>query len=123
MKKIILFIAASVCSVAMVNAQTDTTKTMTKTTTTQSTAYQTYPTKDMKKVSVSELPASLRTTLQAPEYKGWENSTVYYNATTGQYSYQAPAMNGTTSATTTKTQPQWYHFDKAGKRLPDTKPQ
>jgi hypothetical protein len=128
MKKIILLIACAAGSIAMVNAQTDTTRSSTSSTSqsqsSQSTQYaqsqyQNYPTKDMKRVNSSEIPASLKTTLQGPEYKGWESGTVYQNSTTGEY-YLQSSPSSSTSATGKKSSPTWYHFDKSGKRVPDS---
>jgi hypothetical protein len=124
MKKITLFIAAAAFSVAVANAQTDSLRTTSSGSPTQTTTtYQNYPTKDMKKVAPGEIPASLRTTLQGPEYKGWENGTIYFNSVTNEYSYQAqPAAGNNNSAQGKKSVATWYRFDKSGKRIPDIKP-
>jgi hypothetical protein len=126
MKKIILFVAGTLLSVAMVNAQTqDSTRSKSSSqsgsTQTPSANYQNYPTKDMKRIKSSEIPASLRTTLQGPEYSGWENSPLYYNSTTGEYSYQ-PTGSGSSSSSSSgqKNNSGWYRFDKNGKRIPDS---
>jgi len=134
MKKIILFVAGTLLSVAMVNAQTQSDSSRTKSGTqsgsqsrtnqTQSSNYQNYPTKDMKRVNSSDIPASLRTTLQGQEYSGWENATIYHNSTTGEYAYQ-PTGSGSTSAVSGNSGQKnatWYRFDKNGKRIPDPKP-
>ena len=124
MKKITLFIAAAAFSVAVANAQTDSLRNTSSGSPTQTpTTYQNYPTKDMKRVAPNEIPASLRTTLQGPEYKGWENGTIYFNSATNEYSYQAQPAKGSNSATSgSKNNATWYRFDKSGKRIPDTKP-
>jgi len=122
MKKLILLLVGAALSIAVANGQTDTTKTKSTGKATTQSASQSYPTKDMKKVSPSEIPASLRTTLQAPEYKGWENGTVYYNSVTKEYALQSPQASGTTSATTgKKDNTTWHRFDSNGKRIPDIK--
>jgi hypothetical protein len=58
-------------------------------------------------VSSSELPVSLRTTLQGDQYKGWENSTVYRNKSTNEYMVEI--RDGSSSKT--------YYFDKDGKAI------
>jgi len=125
MKKITLFIVAAAFSVAVANAQADSLRTTSSGSPTQTTTtYQNYPTRDMKKVVPNEIPASLRTTLQGSEYKGWENGTIYFNSMTNEYSYQAQPAAGTNNSTTgKKNTATWYRFDKSGKRIPDTKPQ
>jgi hypothetical protein len=61
--------------------------------------------KDYTQIQATEVPSSLRTTLQGQEYKGWENGKIYrrnngdgYYVTTG-------------SGNTAKN----YYFDKNGK--------
>jgi len=124
MKKIILLLVCALCSAAIANAQADSSRTKSSTYSANPN-YQSYPTRDMKRVSSSEIPASLRTTLQDSEYRGWENGTIYFNSITNEYSLQAtPSSSGSTSSTSaagTKSL-SWYRFDKSGKRIPDTKP-
>lgn len=124
MKKLILVIAGTAFSIAMVNAQSDSIRTKPATTMskTQSTMYQNYPTRDMKKISSSEIPASLRTTLQGTEYKGWENGTIYLNSTTNEYSYQAAPVKGNNSTSKDMNAVGWYRFDQSGKRITDLNP-
>ena len=72
MKKIILIIAGALClSAAAVQAQDPATKDTTSTQ--QSENYR----QDMVKIQATEIPAPLQTTLQAPEYKGWESAAIY----------------------------------------------
>lgn len=42
-------------------------------------------TRDMEMIQSSEVPASLRSTLQGSEYTGWEEGKVYRNSTTNEY--------------------------------------
>jgi hypothetical protein len=42
-------------------------------------------TRDMEVIQSSEVPASLRSTLQGSEYSGWEEGKVYRNSTTNEY--------------------------------------
>lgn len=41
--------------------------------------------KGMTMIKSSDVPTSLRTTLQAPEYKGWENVPIYRNESSNMY--------------------------------------
>ena len=72
---------------------------------------QDYQQRDMVKIKSSEVPASLRSTLQGSEYKGWENGTIYRNKTND--GYMVEIGDGTTRKT--------YRFDKGGKRMGDTR--
>ena len=67
--------------------------------------------KDMTALKSTEIPASLRETLQAPQYKGWDdaNSKIYRNQTSDLYVVQIQ------DGTMTKT----YRFDKNGKPIND----
>jgi len=67
--------------------------------------------KDMTALKSTEIPASLRETLQAPQYKGWDASTtkIYRNQTSDLYVVQIQ------DGTMTKT----YRFDKDGKPIND----
>lgn len=117
MKAIIVTMAGIFAGVQTINAQTDTVST--KASTYQANpAYQSYPTPDMQQVK--DIPSTLRTTLSADDYKGWENGTVYFNTVTGEYALRtmAPANPHSSNAERKTT---WYHFDKSGKRLPDKK--
>jgi len=140
MKKIILVLVCTAGSLAMVNAQTDTTRTKSSSQSGSSQSgssqsgsqsnqyaqkqYQNYPTKDMKRINSNDVPSSLKSTLQGSEYKGWESGTIYQNSTTGEYFLQSSPSNGSssgsTSATGSKNNSKWYRFDKNGKRIPDS---
>lgn len=67
--------------------------------------------KDMTVLKSTEVPASLRETLQAPQYKGWDAATskIYRNQTSDLYVVQIQ------DGTMTKT----YRFDKDGKPIND----
>lgn len=41
--------------------------------------------KGMTMIKSTDIPSSLRTTLQAPEYKGWENVPIYRNESNNMY--------------------------------------
>jgi hypothetical protein len=73
--------------------------------------------KDYSEVQTSEVPASLRTTLQGDQYKGWESGKLY-RQNNGQGYYLS---------TGTGTSAKNYYFDKDGKAMkgPEggTKPQ
>ena len=72
MKKIIFIMAAALCiSATVVQAQDPATKDTTSVSENQGYLM------DMVKIKSSEIPATLHTTLQATEYKGWENATIY----------------------------------------------
>lgn len=111
MKKL-LFICASVMLAGVIasHAQSsDTTKRPSRSETMQSTPEQ--PSNQMKKdvvaVKPTEVPASLRKTLEDPMYVGWEKSTIWNNKTTGEYTVEM--MSGTTMKT--------YRFDRTGKPI------
>lgn len=67
--------------------------------------------KDMTVLKSTEIPATLRETLQAPQYKGWDAATskIYRNQTSDLYVVQIQ------DGTMTKT----YRFDKEGKPIND----
>jgi len=74
-----------------------------------------YRTQDRVLVPQEQVPSPLRETLQGNQYKGWENSSIYQDRTTGEYS-----LDLKTGTTTPKT----YRFDKNGKMVEDpNKPQ
>jgi hypothetical protein len=66
--------------------------------------------KGMTMIKSSEIPSSLRTTLQAPEYKGWENVPIYRNETKDMYIIEMRDTNQ-------KLVP--YRFDGNGKVIKD----
>jgi hypothetical protein len=62
-----------------------------------------YRVEDRVVVPSTSMPDGLRQTLQAPQYQGWQNSTLYQDRTTGNYYYQTDAgipPTGTGSSTT-----------------------
>lgn len=67
--------------------------------------------KDMTALQATEIPAALRETLQAPQYKGWDASTskIYRNQTSDLYVVQIQ------DGTMTKS----YRFNKDGKPIND----
>lgn len=66
-------------------------------------------TRDMEVIQSSEVPASLRSTLQGSEYSGWEEGKVYRNSTTNEYLI----VIGEEDAKV-------YRFDANGSRIEDT---
>jgi hypothetical protein len=66
-------------------------------------------TRDMELIQSSEVPASVRSTLQGTEYTGWEEGKVYRNATTNEYLI----VIGEEDAKV-------YRFDANGTRIEDT---
>jgi hypothetical protein len=88
MKKLMLTIASMLfVSVLAVNAQVSSDTTSTSTNAGQPTMSddQSNYTRDMEAIQSSEVPASLRSTLQGSEYSGWEEGKVYRNSTTNEY--------------------------------------
>jgi hypothetical protein len=88
MKKLMLTIASLLfVSVLAVNAQVSSDTTGAGSTSGQPsvTDDQSNYTRDMESIQSSEVPASLRSTLQGSEYSGWEEGKVYRNATTNEY--------------------------------------
>src|SRR5687767_5515352 len=91
MKKIMLTIASLLfVSVLAVNAQvsSDTTSTGAGSTTGQPSTSQddmSNYTRDMEVIQSTDVPASLRSSLQGTEYSGWEEGKVYRNSTTNEY--------------------------------------
>ena len=65
--------------------------------------------KDMIIIPATEVPASLRGTLQGTQYKGWENGTIYRNQSSDMFMVEVREGNQT------KT----YRFDKNGKAVKD----
>jgi hypothetical protein len=66
-------------------------------------------TRDMEVIQSSEVPASLRSTLQGSEYSGWEEGKVYRNSTTNEYLI----VIGDEDAKV-------YRFDANGSRIEDS---
>jgi hypothetical protein len=113
MKKVMLTLAGMLfISLVAVNAQ-DSTRTTQPSVSQPSTTQQPsqdYQQRDMVKVKSNEVPASLRSTLQGSEYKGWESGTIYRSKSNDNYTVEIG--EGTTKKT--------YRFDKSGKRIGDT---
>jgi hypothetical protein len=65
--------------------------------------------KDMTVIQSSEVPSSLRTTLQGDQYKGWENGTIYRNGTNDMYMIEMHDGDKT----------KMFRFDKNGKPVKD----
>jgi hypothetical protein len=65
--------------------------------------------RDMTVIKSDEVPASLRSTLQGSEYRGWEQGKIYRSKTDN--SYTLLIGEGTTQKT--------FKFDKNGKRMND----
>jgi hypothetical protein len=61
-------------------------------------------------ITTNELPSSLLITLGDPQYRGWENSTVYRNRKNNQYMIEI--RDGSDTRT--------YYFDKDGKAIINT---
>jgi len=107
MKKTILILAGALClSVATVNAQ-DAPQRSKDSTSVQPT--QNYV-KDMAKINATEIPASLRSTLQGSQYTGWENATIYRSKDSDMYLVE---MKDASDRTTS------YRFDANGKIVKD----
>jgi hypothetical protein len=124
MKKVCLFIAGALISASVAYAQSpvDSSRTQSKDRKKgTSSAYQNYPTKDMRKLNSKDVPNSLRTTLQGSEFKGWESGSVYYNSSTNEYFYQS-GNNNVSGNANQKNNNTWYRFDSQGKRIEDPRP-
>jgi hypothetical protein len=115
MKKIMMIASAMLLGgIVAVQAQDTTSYKKQDSTSSQSTMQQQEPSsqlKDMTTLKSTEIPANLRETLQAPQYKGWDASTskIYRNQTSDLYVVQIQ------DGTMTKT----YRFDKEGKPIND----
>ena len=57
----------------------------------------------------ADVPASLRSTLQGAQYKGWENGTIYRNQTSDMFMVEMRDGNQT----------KIYRFDQNGKAIKD----
>jgi hypothetical protein len=69
-----------------------------------------YRHQDRVLVPQDQLPLPMRETLLGNQYKGWENSSIYQDRTTGEYSLDI--RNSTQT-------PRTYRFDKSGKLIED----
>lgn len=104
MKKITLFFASVlfVGATSLYAQSQDSTSTQDETSRTkrssasssQGDASQNY-TKDMTKIQSSDVPASLRSTLQGSQYKGWEKGTVYQSRNNDGYAIEIKDGNKT----------------------------
>jgi Ni/Co efflux regulator RcnB len=65
--------------------------------------------KDMVVIPSSEVPASLRSTLQGEQYKGWERGTIYRNQNSDMFIVEM--RNGDNT--------RMYRFDQNGKPIKD----
>ena len=65
--------------------------------------------KDMIVIPSAQVPASLRSTLQGSQYKGWENGTIYRNQTSDMFMVEMRDGNQT----------KIYRFDQNGKAIKD----
>jgi hypothetical protein len=109
MKKLMLTIASLLfVSVMAVNAQVSTDTSSVSGQPPVSDDMSNY-TRDMEVIQSSEVPASLRSTLQGTEYSGWEEGKVYRNSTTNEYLI----VIGDEDAKV-------YRFDANGSRIEDT---
>jgi ribosomal protein L21E len=104
MKKLVLLIAAVFCLSAVAVQAQDPQK---KDTTQQSQNYR----EDMTVIQSSEIPESLRATLQDAQYQGWETGTFYTNK--AKDSYVVEIKDAATNKSTT------FRFDASGKPLKD----
>lgn len=69
-----------------------------------------YRQQDRVLVPQDQLPVQMRETLRGNQYQGWENSEIYQDRTTGEYSLDI--TNPTQSKRT-------YRFDKNGRLMDD----
>jgi hypothetical protein len=109
MKKVILSLAAMfMFGVVCVNAQTDSVQQVPA----DQPAMQqegspstNYRSDDKVRVPASQVPTALRQTLKQSKYSGWENSSIYFNQNSNEYSLDL--MEGNVLKT--------YRFDQNGK--------
>lgn len=107
MKKTILILACTLClGVVAVDAQDTTQRSKDSTSVQQSQNY----VKDMVKINATEIPASLRSTLQASQYKGWENASIYRSKNNDMYLVEMRDENDRAKA---------FRFDANGKLVKD----
>lgn len=88
MKKIMLIVAAMAFVTTVTLAQ-DSTRTESQQPTEQQQSPEQTPsqdyTKDMVKIKSEELPEAVKQTLAAPQYQGWESSTIYRSRNNDMY--------------------------------------
>lgn len=70
---------------------------------------ETFTEENSYQLNPDQLPATLRSTLQAPEYKGWEDGVITRHLLTGEY--QIEIIDGNEMLT--------FMFDTYGERIPD----
>lgn len=113
MKKVMMIAAGMLFGVAAVQAQDTTSFKKSDSASIQQPTQQpgSIKLKDMTALQSTEIPAALRETLQAPQYKGWDAATskIYRNQTSDLYVVQIQ------DGTMTKS----YRFDKEGKPIND----
>jgi hypothetical protein len=113
MKKVILSLASMLMfGVVCVNAQTDSVQTAPEHPTMQQPPAEgsqstNYRSEDKVRVPASQVPTALRQTLKGSKYSGWENSSIYLNKSTNEYSVDL--MDGNVLKT--------YRFDQNGKAI------
>jgi len=106
MKHLILIAGITCFSVSTSMAQvTDSTKNLTTRQSDGQLINQPQP--DLIKLKSSDIPASLRKTLQKSKYKGWENSMIYKQKSTNEYLVEI-LENGKAKT---------YRFDENGEPL------
>jgi hypothetical protein len=117
MKKLFLSITAAFMSVSCAMAQQDSAKQQPVTQpvqppepTTPSRIQDQYRQPDRVIVPQDQLPQAMRLTLEENQYKGWENSTIYQDRTTGEY-----FLDVFNTSNTSKT----YRFDRNGRLVED----
>jgi hypothetical protein len=116
MKKLIL-ITSCVALFAATSFAQDTTKTRSRQSQSQQEPQQKQQSNQMRnedmkgwtKVQTTDVPSSLRTTLNGSQYSGWESGTIYRNEAGDTYQLRTSGNN-----------PKTYYFDRNGK--PTTKP-
>ncbi len=116
MKKLILTVAGMLLvSLMAVNAQVEPSTEMNQDTTQSSTQTpgvmgddQSNYSRDMEVIQPTDVPQSLRTTLEGTEYSGWEEGKVYRNTTTNEFLIVIGDQDSKV-----------YRFDADGNRLED----
>ena len=90
MKKVLLIVAGVLFAAAATFAQDSTSTQSQQPQQTQSPEQQpsTDYTKDMVKISATDLPDAVKQTLAAPQYQGWEESTIYRSKNNDMYIIQ-----------------------------------
>jgi hypothetical protein len=87
-----------------------------------------YRPNDMVTIPQNQLPESLRATLRGDQYKGWEQSKIYQNPSTGEYLLEmettttAPANtnpNATTQDQSGNNSLRTFRFDRYGRVIND----